>query len=850
MVSKTQIEFAASHKTLPDGVRRVADVAPDENIEVSVYLKAHPHTAETDEALPATDRRGALHARRAEQYKDDIRLLSEFAAENGLTVTAVEPGRRLVKLTGSASKMQTAFGTNLAVYDDGKQQFRGRSGALRLPQDVESVVEAVLGLDTRQAAEPHFVVGGAILPEVIIGHRPNTVGIAYGFPTGLTGSGQCIGIIELGGGYLAADTAAAFAAMGLPAPTVVSVSVDGGQNAPGSPDDGEVALDIQVAGGVAPGARIAVYFAPNTFQGFVDAVSAAANDAVNKAHIISISWGAAELHWTQQAWQAMNNALQDAATLGISVFAASGDHLGTDGVANGKANVDYPASSPWAIGCGGTTIDTTGNTINSEVVWNKGASGWGTGGGISDLFAVPAFQQGVNLPASVNDGQHRRGVPDVAADADRDSGYLIVLNGQTLPIGGTSGVAPLWAGLTALINQAAPAPVGFFLPKLYQNPQALRNITQGNNRPVNSNLGYTAGAGWDACTGLGVPIGGALLQTFTAHLVAGPVGVLTVNQRPYAFVQTPNGHLWVNWWDGSAWHWSDQGTPIGGLVAGPVGVLTMNQRPYAFVRSNTGQLWVNWWDGTAWHWSGQGTPTGGTVVDTVGVTTVNQRPYAFVRSNTGHLWVNWWDGAAWHWSDQGTPTGGTVAGTVGVTTMNQRPYAFVRSNSGHLWVNWWDGAAWHWSDQGTPGGGAVVGPVGVCTLDQRPYAFVQSNTGHLWVNWWDGAAWHWSDQGTPGGGTVAGQVGVLTVLASPHPFGTTDERPYAFVRASSGHMWVNWWDGAAWHWSDQGTPTAGSVAGPVGVTTVNQRPYAFVRSQDNHLWVNWWDGAQWHWSAQ
>src|SRR5713226_2127302 len=201
MVSKTHVEFAPSHRTLPESARRVADVSPDENIEVSVYLKPHPHTAATDEALPVVDRRAALHARRVEQHKDDIRLVSEFAAENGLTVTAVEPDRRLVKLSGPASRMQAAFGTNLAVYHDGKQQFRGRSGALRLPEDVEPVVEAVLGLDTRQAAEPHFVESpGAVSPEVVTGHRPNAVGTAYGFPAGLTGAGQCIGIIELGGG--------------------------------------------------------------------------------------------------------------------------------------------------------------------------------------------------------------------------------------------------------------------------------------------------------------------------------------------------------------------------------------------------------------------------------------------------------------------------------------------------------------------------------------------------------------------------------------------------------------------------------------------------------------------------
>jgi kumamolisin len=132
---------------------------------------------------------------------------------------------------------------------------------------------------------------------------------------------------------------------------------------------------------------------------------------------------------------------------------------------------------------------------------------------------VPAFQQSANLPVSVNDGQHRRGVPDVAGDASPFSGYLIVLNGSTTTLGGTSAVAPLWAGLTALVNQAASRPIGFFLPTLYQNPQVMRDITQGDNKPPGSNLGYTAGPGWDACTGLGAPNGDALLKASAIRCV-------------------------------------------------------------------------------------------------------------------------------------------------------------------------------------------------------------------------------------------------------------------------------------------------------------------------------------------
>jgi kumamolisin len=209
----------------------------------------------------------------------------------------------------------------------------------------------------------------------------------------------------------------------------------------------------------------------------------------------------------------LNNALQDAAGLGITVFAASADHLGTDNLSNGKANVDYPASSPWIIGCGGTQIDTSGNTIVSEVVWNDGANGWGTGGGISDFFPVPGFQVQAPLPPSVNGGRHGRGVPDVAGDAASASPYSVTVNGATGGWYGTSAVAPLWAGLTALLNQSIGTDLGFFLPALYgASPQPLREILVGNNKPVASNFGYTAGPGWNACTGLGVPT--SALQAF------------------------------------------------------------------------------------------------------------------------------------------------------------------------------------------------------------------------------------------------------------------------------------------------------------------------------------------------
>lgn len=518
MPNQTYLEFKPSHKEAPGpGCRRIGDVPASEPLQVSIYLKPRygaPVSQTADQravsAQQLADGRTELAARRQTQHAADFELIRRFASEHGLTVADADPARRLIRLSGTAAQFQSAFQTTLAHYEDGGRTFRGRSGALKLPAELHPVVEAVLGLDTRPAAAPRLVFRPAA--EVSGSFAPNDVARLYSFPTSVTGKGQCVALIELGGGFNETDTATAFRSMGLPPPTVVAVSVDGGQNTP-SPDDGadgEVALDIQVAGGAAPGARIAVYFAPNTDAGFVDAISAAVHDSTHRPSVVSISWGSAESNWTDQAIQTMNSALQDAATLNVSVFAASGDNLSTDGVNDGKAHVDFPASSPWAMGCGGTSISVSGNAINQETVWNDGDSG--TGGGISDLFATPSFQQNANLPSSVNDGKIRRGVPDVAGDAAPGTGYRVVVSGKAQVVGGTSAVAPLWAGLTALINEGTGRPVGFLLPFLYANPALLRQVIQGNNIPRGSSLGYEAHSGWNACTGLGVPEGQSLFD--------------------------------------------------------------------------------------------------------------------------------------------------------------------------------------------------------------------------------------------------------------------------------------------------------------------------------------------------
>jgi kumamolisin len=290
---------------------------------------------------------------------------------------------------------------------------------------------------------------------------------------------------------------------------VSAVSVGSGSNSPtGDPNsaDGEVMLDIEVAGSIAPGAKIVAYFAENTDAGFLNAITTAVHDTTNNPSIISISWGGPESSWTAQAMTSMDEAFQSAAAMGVTVCVAAGDDGSTDGVDDGLNHVDFPASSPNALACGGTKLVASGKTISSETVWNELAGNEGaTGGGISDVFPLPSWQNGVGVPPSANPGAHvGRGVPDVAGDADPTTGYNTLVDGQSGVIGGTSAVAPLWAALIALINQINGKPAGLISPLLYPNAAKagdFHDVTSGNNGA------YSAGPGWDACTGLGSPIG-------------------------------------------------------------------------------------------------------------------------------------------------------------------------------------------------------------------------------------------------------------------------------------------------------------------------------------------------------
>ncbi len=444
---------------------------------------------------------------------DALKIVRAFARQFNLKVEAdpTSAVRRTVQLTGTVADIQKAFGVELKQTSIDGTEYRVREGGIHLPSSMTDVVEAVLGLDNRPQAKPHFRVhrNQAAAPS---SYTPPQVAQAYQWPANASGVGQTIGIVELGGGYRLADLKAYFKTLGLATPAITAVLVDGGKNAPSkaSSADGEVMLDIEVAASVAPGAKVAVYFAPNTDQGFIDAITTAVHDTTNKPSVISISWGGPESTWTQQSLTALDAACQSAAALGITITVAAGDDGSTDGGTGN--NVDFPASSPHVLACGGTELDANGETIISEVVWNELANQEGaTGGGVSKVFALPPWQANANVPKPGGD-VGGRGVPDVAGDADPTTGYTIRVDGQTSVIGGTSAVAPLWAGLVAVANQQLGTPVGFIQPAIY----AARAIAAFNDIQVGNNGAFSAGPGWDACTGLGSPIASKLIPLLSA----------------------------------------------------------------------------------------------------------------------------------------------------------------------------------------------------------------------------------------------------------------------------------------------------------------------------------------------
>jgi kumamolisin len=499
-----------------NNAKPVGAVRADLHIEATVRLRPARNYTAADAAAwsgdqPLSKRRYLTRPEFAQQYgasAADVARIEAFAAQYQLKVVNSSLVKRSVVLCGTAEAFGKAFETTLENYAHSNGIYRGRVGHLTVPSDLAEAIEGVFGLDNRPQATPKFQIRNSsrriTTHTADVSYTPPQLARLYDFPNSGNGAGQCIAIIELGGGSRPADIQAYFSGLGITPPTVISVSVDDGANTPTTPDgaDGEVMLDIEVAGAVAPGSTIAVYFAPNTDAGFLDAVSTAIHDQTNNPSVVSISWGGPESSWTAQSMASFEQLFSDAAAMGVTICVAAGDNGSADGVTDGAQHVDFPASAPHALACGGTSLTVNGDGSLNETVWNDGSNS-ATGGGFSSNFPVPDYQS--QLPNNPSG----RGVPDVAGDADPSTGYAVLVDGQQMVIGGTSAVAPLWAGLIALLNQQLGKPIGYLQPLLYGSlsSQGVTNdIVSGNNGA------QQAGPGWDACTGWGTPIGSKLLQ--------------------------------------------------------------------------------------------------------------------------------------------------------------------------------------------------------------------------------------------------------------------------------------------------------------------------------------------------
>lgn len=505
------------------GATPAPGLVKDKVIEVSVWIrrqKSAPPLPDLDETgemplakrAPAIDR--AEFTRKWGADQADVDEVLTYVKPFGITPVEGKGdlpntlARRLVALVGKLADFERAFGVTIALYVlPGFRPFIVRTGAVRIPDKLKGIVLGVFGLDERP-------IGVDVLPSAAPASistplpTPPQIGELYGFPRVRSTKGQCIALMHFGGGYLQTDIDDYFQnVVKLKPPHVIAVPVAGGANSPGSDYDKEVTLDIQVAGSIAEEVTLANYFAPHTERGWIEAIATAVHDATRNPNIMSISWGAAELGssnsltWTRNGMAAMRDRFRDAAHLGMTVFAAAGNHGSQCRVEDRRAHVVYPAADPRVIGCSGTEIADFARAPDKEPAWKRG------GGGISDVSAVPAYQPAADLPASLNDLGKRLGAPDVAGYAA--PGYEFIVGGSRTTLPGTSLVAPLYAGLIARLNVINGTPLGYILPIMYKfHGLFFRDIddpvSNGTSNSYQGTAGYYGHDGWDARTGLGV----------------------------------------------------------------------------------------------------------------------------------------------------------------------------------------------------------------------------------------------------------------------------------------------------------------------------------------------------------
>jgi kumamolisin len=520
--------------------RKIGPADPNEILTITINLRRRPDGAPLphyDELARRPRLSEADFARRHGASEEDIGKVSAFAVAHGLTVVETHTARRIMRVRGTASQMQAAFAVELASYEheiqlrrngEGETEtYRGRDGFVYIPDSLRSIIVGVFGLDNRRIGQAN---GNSEPPNTTPLSVPEVARL-YNYPNNST-SGQVIGILSfpLIGAYDPKDIAQYFANLGgnFTAPALNDVSVNGATNV-GFPS-GETTQDIEIAASFAPGAAINVYFTTQDQQGWFEAISRVAHPDPGDlpASVLSSSYfiangddptGLAQRGVTTAFVNAVSAAFHDAAIQGVTVCVACGDDGTNSHIGDGQVHVQYPGSDPWVLSVGGTTIGNVNGSSFDEYVWNVwSGSIAATGGGVSAFFPLPAWQADAGVPASLSPPRIRgRGVPDVAGNANGDSGYAgIIVDGQSVTGNGTSASAPQWGGLIAVINAALCVNVGFVNPAIYAlRGKGFRDIVAGDGPADNGSggtPGYPAGPGWDACTGWGSPNGQALLE--------------------------------------------------------------------------------------------------------------------------------------------------------------------------------------------------------------------------------------------------------------------------------------------------------------------------------------------------
>ena len=735
-------ETLAGFRALPNSERRKAPGAtrvgpsdPKENISVTIRVRPRPGGPPPPDlnlmtAAPPRERKRLSREEYATAYgaaQADLDQVSQFATSQGLKVEETSSARRSVRVSGTVEQLSRAFGVDLQRYQTSSETYRSHEGQVFLPSNLTDVVESVLGFDNREVGKPLF--RSVATAQATTPLTPPQVAKLYQFPTN-SAAGQTVGILEFGGGFKTADIQNYFNnVVHLPVPNITVVGVDGATNSPGSPADVEVLLDICVAGSVAPGAKIVVYFAPNTVQGWQDAITTAIHDSTNKPSVLSVSWGGSESQLQSAGFiTPIDNALQAGIPLGVTIFFSSGDSG-----SGSPVDVTYPASSLAVTGCGGTTVENVSGSSFTEVAWG------GSGGGISNVFGLPYWQNWAGIPPSVNPAGHKgRGVPDVGGNADPASGYMLIQNGQTIgPIGGTSAVAPLYAGLVALLNASLGEPLGYLNYNLYAlaGPYVYVDITSG------SNGAYNAGPGWDAVTGWGSIVGTAIATALEG--IGLPPGLAVFNNLLYMAWKgmERDDRIFYTTFNGTAWA-PQQLIPNIATSSG-VSLAVYNNELYMAWKGMNADQGIYWsrFNGTSWTpqqlVGGVGTSTGPRLAVYAG------KLYMAWKGIEGDQRLFWSAYNGTSWSPQQQIPG--VASSVGaaLATFGNLLYAAWKGEFGDQGIYWstFNGTSWA-AQKLVAGVGTSEGP-SLAVFNGRLYASWKGmlSDQRLWYSFFNGSSW-------------------------------------------------------------------------------------------------------------